>query len=811
MLSFQEIREKLANAIRTAWPNTYYWVRDVYDDFCIVESYDNVSTYYKITYTADKEAGTVAIGNTLEKMRMVVDYLPLSEAFTIHEAMDESGKQWNVVLIEPGTSKNGYHYSAAVLQASVNLFEGVRALSRSDADHLKNDGKSVENIVGWYDNIQYVEGTGIVGTFHITEDADWLRLKIRSAWDQGKKDLVQFSIVASGSGKRQLVDGQLVMMVEGIDHVEFVDTVVDASAGGRILSLVASVSEGQQRELNMLQTLLKMLEAQRPDLYAKIDVNNVTEEQVTAMLTEALQTPTAPPTPPTPITIQTPPRPVVAPPAPAVVATVITEATAPVAGATAVATPTANMITLEQVQTLLRESAAQQAQTYEQQMAQLREATAATQRTLEVTNLRTVLRESLASCPELPEVARVRIRNRFQGVLDRNETFTATQLAEAIREEREYLGSLHSSGAVTGFGPGVASTVQMGEAAEDKANTMLDDFFTKKPGSHSFKECYIAITGDRKITGKIVEAVNLSQYTRLRESLNTGVFDQVFADAMNRQLVREYTRLNLRTWGSLVDIVPVADFRTRHRIRIGGYANLDIVLQGQPYPALVSPTDEEATYAVVKRGGTEDLTLEMIRNDDVSAIRLIPLRMARAATQTLHEFVFNFLANNPTIYDSVALFHANHANLNTTAFSAAEYMVLRRKMRSQTEKDNNKPIGILPRNLFIPNTLEEAAYNAFRQDTNLEPRLVATQQVRPNIVVVDYWTDADNWFATASTDQTPMIELAFLDGNEDPEMFVQDMPEVGSMFTNDKRTYKIRHTYGGAIVDYRGFQGAIVP
>jgi hypothetical protein len=50
-----------------------------------------------------------------------------------------------------------------------------------------------------------------------------------------------------------------------------------------------------------------------------------------------------------------------------------------------------------------------------------------------------------------------------------------------------------------------------------------------------------------------------------------------------------------------------------------------------------------------------------------------------------------------------------------------------------------------------------------------------------------------------------------MDGREDPELFVQDMPNVGSMFNNDQLTYKIRHIYGGAVMDFRPFAAGIVP
>ena len=38
----------------------------------------------------------------------------------------------------------------------------------------------------------------------------------------------------------------------------------------------------------------------------------------------------------------------------------------------------------------------------------------------------------------------------------------------------------------------------------------------------------------------------------------------------------------------------------------------------------------------------------------------------------------------------------------------------------------------------------------------------------------------------------------------------KDNPTSGSMFTHDKLTWKIRHIYGGNVLDYRGMYGAIV-
>jgi hypothetical protein len=64
--------------------------------------------------------------------------------------------------------------------------------------------------------------------------------------------------------------------------------------------------------------------------------------------------------------------------------------------------------------------------------------------------------------------------------------------------------------------------------------------------------------------------------------------------------------------------------------------------------------------------------------------------------------------------------------------------------------------------------------------------------------------------ARSRPDDIQTIELGFLDGQQEPQLFVQDMPNVGSMFTNDKLTYKIRHIYGGGVIDYRGADKEVV-
>ena len=102
----------------------------------------------------------------------------------------------------------------------------------------------------------------------------------------------------------------------------------------------------------------------------------------------------------------------------------------------------------------------------------------------------------------------------------------------------------------------------------------------------------------------------------------------------------------------------------------------------------------------------------------------------------------------------------------------------------------------------MPDDLEETAVDLFRRNTENDKTFVQSQRIE--VMPVWYWTDASNWCLTTDPDDIPTIEIGFLDGNEEPELFVQDSPTNGSMFTHDKLTWKIRHIYGGNVLDYRG-------
>lgn len=674
--------------------------------------------------------------------------------------------RFRVRVIRAGTSGNGNHYPDATLRAAVPLFDGARVFAKSDADHLAGRGKDVRNLIGALTAPVFVEGAAPEGgaveaTLTLIDPADPIGTKLREAVARGMAGLFGLSIDATGRARAGRAGGRAVRIAEAITQVHSVDLIVEPGAGGRFLSMIESRRperlgpENPEGDAEVRSRLIEAIRRLRPALLAGKDAGTLNDDELEALFSEALAPADPPPPPP--------------PPAPP-------HATAP------------------------QNAAADTAALVQAEVARLAEAMRARDVRL------TAMRQRVAAS-RLPERARARIVAEFEAAAD---AFTEAQVDARIQGEADYLAPFVAGGRVAGLG--TAALVESMEDRRAKVAGMLDAFFDPAHADHrsaqSFRECYREITGDARVTGQRRDC----DEARLREALGSDSFDAVLGDALHRRLIADYRgQVDLDLWKLLTGAPTRAtDFRLQTRTRYGGYGDLPKVTERQPYLELTSPTDDDpVTFAVEKRGGTESISIEMIRNDDVGAVRAVPVKMGRAAKRTLAKFVLDFIRLNPSIYDGKALFHVDHGNLGTAALDAAGYAAARLAMVKQTEYgQSGERIGVGPKYLWVPAELEEAAFNIFQRSTNNDKTFVQT--LVPTIVPVWYWTDANDWALSVDPLDIPTIELAFLD-SEEPELFVQDSPSSGSLFANDTLTYKIRHIYGGNVLDHRGLRKHVVP
>jgi hypothetical protein len=748
-------------------PNDQVWVciEAMYSDRVVVEYGGKCWQYpYTINVVDGNEqftlgAPTQVVETFTPVTAAAVGLTEANSGARFREAADGSIE---VTIIRAGQSANGNFYPANVLKEAAPMFEGVRVFAKSDVQHIKGEGKDVRGLLGGIYNVRFVEGAtpdagAIVGTFKPLDATDTAVTKMTEAVKKGMQNLLGLSIDAVAKTKYRTEGGKRLREATKFTKVHSVDLIVEPGAGGGLDRLTEAAAETHQGESTMplwKQRMLEAIKAKDPAKHAAINAETIGDDEL-VNLHEAVCGPLVP----------------TGSPAAGGGGQRITEANngdnAPVTRA-------------------------------ELQMIELRQKASAK-----------------ISGSKLPQVAKDKLQSDFAG----RERFVEADIDNAIKTESEYLARFTESGAVRVpmFGE---SSIQVGDrsvAIKDMLAAFFDPAHKNHKDVHSFKECYIEITGDRRITGQLRNC-DLSRLAEslgeagFREAVDSTTFANALGDSITRRMQQVYLGLtDLDAWRQVSTVTTVNDFRTQERIRIGGYGNLPAVAQSGAYNALGSPGDEMATYAVTKRGGTETVTMEAIINDDVQAIRRIPIELAQAAKATLYEFVFDFFRTNPAIYDTVALYHATHNNLFTVALSAAEYANHRLAMLKQTRAGSGKRLATPPKKLLVPFELQETAYNLFVRNQNLDPNFVGT--LNPDIIPVSYWTDANDWCTLADPLILPVLEIGFLQGKEDPELFVQDMPNVGSMFTNDKLTYKIRHVYGGnVLVDgFKGTTKAVVP
>ena len=816
--SFDEIRTQVQDAIRD-WleaitgGDVWAYVLDIGPTWAVYEL-GACDDLWLVSYTID-DAGSVSLSAPVAVMR-VTTYVPeppepgesadgadmgdpMSEAIvpgsvSLADRLEgrvlgavgagaDGGRIFAVQIIAYGDSKNSRRYPESVMRAAAALYEGKPAYDHHRTLAELNSG-TVEGIVGWYRNVT-ADGVGLQGELHLLPSANHVaELLDQTIANQaeGLPPLVGISHDVMTASKPISVNGRPMIEVTDVLSVSSADVVVTPAAGGQATRMVAGGAgstdhpttppkENTPVTLKQLLAALRVAESAEARAALLAQYGHVLESAgITAddaiRMAEAL----------TPATVGAP-APTTTTPAPAAVPA----------------------RTAEAVEPLLRRGSMS--------------ADVLIERALASAALPPAIAPSISA--ELPE------------------QFTEAELLAKVASHKRLLETFE----LAGLAPTVPHRgVEATRDERDRKIAALDAMFAGdfRTGYRSFKEAYVDFTGaaprstfdgdfNRQVLRESAsiltpdgERIGFDSSARSTESATTSTWGNALGDSITRRMVAEYEQPSLQSWRSVVSsIVPVQDFRLQRIERMGGYGVLPAVAQGAPYQPLTTPgNDAEPQYTLSKRGGTEDLTLEMIANDDMRLIARIPTKLGLAAAQTIFRFVWDFFATNPTVYDSTALFAAGHNNTAASALSGATLSTARKAMRKQTAYgDASNLLSAVPKFLITCSDLEELAYQLCTSPGAMPsgaPVGAATnipnihQGVQP--IVVDYWSSTTAWFVVADPAMIPTLELGFYQGKQDPELFVQSDPSTGSFFNADKATYKVRHIYSGAVLDFRGFQ-----
>ena len=681
-----------------------------------------------------------------------------------HENADGNGHAVRVTILRGGVSKNGYSYSDEVLQAIAHLVEGAHAY----ADHGQDGSsptRSVRDIVGFYHDAQYrpaanVNEPGRVdATLHLFDAASWLWSLLQEACALGRPDLIGLSVDLFGNWRQ---NGR-VKEVTQVLSLNSCDIVTRPSAGGAFRRILHSDSHDDVPTavdpladpliVPCIPSSLTLFTSKGASFSMSQETFSEQEQQVP----DASQI------------IETPALPVTS------------------------STHDAH-IAEQQVQGLMQELRRERAHLL----------------------LERRLLESV-----LPEPVQAQVRARFQGRIAE-----ASEIDAEIRAQQELLAALSAQGLIRGNGyekPSVGGMITEAEKVQAAFDRMFDlDIDTTKLGNvrgfGSIREAYARVTGDASVVGfsdrSQLGTIRVSESApigRISEAdTTTASFSYLLGTSMNKRLLKDYQAWPAE-WMRFCTVAPIRDFKQQTRVRFGAFGSLPVVAEDTAYSSM-SLTDSAATYVAQKRGNLVTVSREVIINDDLQAVKQIPMKLAVAAAYTLAEFVYGFLSSNPNIYDSNSLFTsgAPHNNLGASNLSTPAMQAGVTAMREQTNYAG-KRIGLRPRFLVVPPELEwqsmvvtKSAGVPGSNNNDINPMLgYVTPVVSPQL------TSPTQWFLIGDPREIDTIEIGFVGGQVNPALFIQDSPLFGLNFTQDVITFKCRHEYGGAVVDYRGMYRGI--
>lgn len=759
-----------------------FYLFEAFDDYLIARC-EGDGKLYRIPYQIDGDEVSLS-----EAQEVTTAYVPVAEAgmFLVANEADAApvSGRYPIAVLKAGWGTgavNGQsipHYYPPAFVAQVAEAVAGKPFGRRHPDQRGPDPTGAtqpERIAGWLEGGNFVgdEARSTISLFSAESD---LRSKLDDARSAGKLDLFAVSMLAMIGYKAGIVDGKKCLIAESLDPDSLfsVDLCQRAGAGGRFLT-AASFASGnlaarQLAAVNPQSTAiapmarrdnrgsaLRTAEGAAPmkeTLRKLLDALRLKNASRAAELTMKFALATE-----------------------ADYSAILDEVTAAMIDGTS-GLPAATAVTAESALAVLADA----------------------QRIQSRNRIETKLTDS-----RLPEPAKKLARQHLESSLTAEANLTDAVIDAEIASVRDAFAALQSVGRVRAVSGIVMDSTDKMALAMEAALGVKESMNKGVPAFRGMMEAYKTVTGDWNLD-KLRGGSPFIGQALTSEAVLTGDFPNILLNSMTKRLLQDYAELAIDGLDMLYTKATISDYKLQDRVREGYFGELPIVGESNTYQEVSYPTDELVTYQLQKRGGLLTITEETIRNDDLGAISRFPARLARAGRWTLKNYITGFFVSNPNYTaDSVAWFAAGHNNLGASPLSQASLVADEIAVMTQTEKDSGEPLGLPMDWIMVPVQLKATAIQI--NQTNTAGSNAFFQRFGANnerIIVNEKLTDVNDYYVGTSQQNAPFLEIGFLDGIEQPQIFLANQPTVGTQFTADELQYKVKHVFNGAIIDFRG-------
>jgi hypothetical protein len=284
-------------------------------------------------------------------------------------------------------------------------------------------------------------------------------------------------------------------------------------------------------------------------------------------------------------------------------------------------------------------------------------------------------------------------------------------------------------------------------------------------------------------------------------AMTTTDFPALLANTANKSLAAGYETAP-ETWQDWCGVGSVGDFKTHDLVSVSETEDLDQINESQPYQ-YGKRADAKEQYQIVTYGKMFAISRQTIINDDIASLTDIPRAHGEAAARKIGDVVYAVLAANAAMRDGVALFHASHGNLGTSAVisegSIGEAIKL---MKLQKDLLGQRRLNIRPEIYLAPVALEGVAEiffasNQFSGDTKGSTRANIYGGTRFTRVYDARLDDISStaWYMAGPKGKT--VNVYFLNGQQAPYL------ESRQGWSVDGVEYKVRIDCGAKAVDWK--------
>jgi len=277
-------------------------------------------------------------------------------------------------------------------------------------------------------------------------------------------------------------------------------------------------------------------------------------------------------------------------------------------------------------------------------------------------------------------------------------------------------------------------------------------------------------------------------------------FSNILGNVGRKALQLRYAQLQPQ-WPEFCGRHVAVDFKPVSRPMIGAVPAMVLTAPGHD-TTYATRSDGGETIALSTYTNGWALTFQQIVNDDLGAFDSDPKDFAFVARDLEDSLAFGILTTNPNMSDTVALFHATHANLAASGavLSEATVQQARTAMAKQTRLGSADPLNLVPGRCIVPVEYDFLARKLFESpvargetsDVKNPIQGMCRVVASPRLAVTAYY------FAVTPGTRGETIEIVLLEGYEEPSLRTEED------FDSLTIKYQGRHFVGAKALDHRG-------